>query len=429
MKWDKLLRFFLLLVFLVCGCTSKAPQEKKIVIWHWMTDRKDAFGQLASRYENETSLKVEFKLFFPPDLYSQKVIAAARAGNLPDVFGILGEKKTFASFVKAGHIMPLTSYMEKDSGEWKNRFYPQTLDVVIFKNANAYGAEAGIYGVPIDTTVMQFVYNKTLFREAGINPHGYPRTFEDFIKYAQKVKTALGVDGFVCGWGEGWLLNALATEWAINLMGEAKFFQTINGQIPYTDQEWIDVFSFFAQLKKSDILATNIATMTNKEAEDAFAKGKAALSFNGTWAVNVYAQLAPDLEYAFFSLPRVSGTQPMKIWGGAGSSFMVNSHSSRKDEAVKFLNWLTQKPQQEYLIEETSNLPAIRGCEESLPSVLQDLLLNFEMLTHPDTWPRNEDSRVIEVLNRGLQQIIVGLKGPREVAEEVQKTKERISRR
>ena len=416
------------------GCAPAKPAEKKLVIWHWMTDREDAFLELTEKYKETTGLDVEFKLFFPPEIYSQKVIAAARAKTLPDIFGILGERKTLASFIKAGYILNLSPYMKKTIGEkedvgWKDSFYPQTLRVVTFNEDNTYGVGGGVYGVPIDTTIMQFIYNKTLFKEAGIDPEKSPETVDEFIALAKGIKDKTGTAGFICGWGEGWLLNALATEWAINTMGENKFLETIEGKIPYTDPDWLKVFSLFAKLKSSGILASNIATMTNKEAEAAFAEGKAAFSFNGSWSVNVYKQLEEELDYAFFSLPKASYDHPVKVWGGAGSSFMVDANSPKKDQAVKFLRWLSAKEQQEFLAKETNNLPAIKGVIEKLPPILKGLLGAFGSLTHPDIWPRNEDSRVIEIMNRGLQQIVMGLKTPEEVAREIQKKKERVSSR
>ncbi|NQT28826.1 MAG: extracellular solute-binding protein, partial [Candidatus Omnitrophica bacterium] len=294
---------------------------------------------------------------------------------------------------------------------------------------NTYGVDGGIYGVPIDTTIMQFIYNKTLFKKAGLDPEKSPETVDEFITLAKGIKDKTSTAGFICGWGEGWLLNALATEWAINSMGEDKFLKTIEGDVPYTDPDWISVFSLFAKLKSSGILSPNIATMTNKEAEAAFAEGKAAFSFNGSWSVNVYKQLEEELDYAFFSLPKVSGDHPVKVWGGAGSSFMIDANSPKKAQAVKFLKWLSAKEQQEFLAKETNNLPAIKGVSEKLPPILKGLLGTFGNLTHPDIWPRNEDSRVIEIMNRGLQQIVMGLKTPEEVAREIQKKKEKISSR
>ncbi|MCF7907657.1 MAG: ABC transporter substrate-binding protein [Candidatus Omnitrophica bacterium] len=425
----KILKFTAIIVLLlfVFGCSGQKPKDGTVVVWHWMTDRKDAFLELAKKYQAETGVTVEFKLLFPPETYSMKVTAGARAKTLPDIFGILGEKKTVGSFIRAKHISDLTSDMTADSKTWQKRFYPQTLDVVVFKKNNYSGVKPGIYGVPIDTTVMQFVYNKSLLNDLGLP--GPPETFEDFINYANRVKEKEKTFGFVCGWGEGWLLNALATEWAINLMGEKKFLSTLEGSVSYTDPDWIKVFSLFETLRNSGILSPNIATMTNKESENAFSKGKALFSFNGSWSMNVYAQLNPELNYGFFSLPKVSKNYPVKVWGGSGTSFMVNDRSPNKDKAIEFLKWLTKKEQQIFLIKETNNLPAIKGCEDQMSERLKKLTLNLNNLTHPDVWPGNEDSRVIESLNRGLQQIVMGLKKPQEVAKEVQEKKDKIVKR
>jgi len=420
---------FLSVIILFGGCAPQKSKGNKIVIWHWLNDRKDALNKLASDYKTKTGIEVEFKLFSPPDIYSQKVIAAARAGNLPDIFGILGEKRTLGSFVKAGHILNLTPYMQANGAEWKQRFYPKTIEVVTFKPDNIFKVQEGIYGAPIDTTIINFVYNKTLFKESGLNPENPPKTFNEFIDFAKTVKAKKNVSGFVCGWGEGWLLDCLATEWAINLMGEDKLFKTLKGDVPYTDKDWVEVFSYFAKMRDSGILSPNITTTINKESEDSFSKGNAAFSFNGSWAVNVYKQLGGNLDYDFFPLPKISQNFPAKVWGGAGTSFMVNAHSVNREEAVKFLNWITAKEQQEFLVRETNNLPAIKINEGALSPILKTLLGSLTILTHPNTWPYNEDSRVIEVMDKGLQQIVMGLKTPEEVAKDIQEVKNRVLRK
>ena len=98
--------------------------------------------------------------------------------------------------------------------------------------------------------------------------------------------------------------------------------------------------------------------MINKTAEQLFANEKAVFAFNGSWCVNVYKGMNPNIEYGAFLPPRVSNEHPMSVWGGAGSSFMVNARSPVKDEAVKFLRWLTETKQQGLL-----PFSASRGCD------------------------------------------------------------------
>jgi Bacterial extracellular solute-binding protein. len=66
-----------------------------------MTDRQEAFLELAKQYEEKTGIKINFELYAPSDQYSQKVRAAAQGQNLPDIFGVISEKRDFASFIKA----------------------------------------------------------------------------------------------------------------------------------------------------------------------------------------------------------------------------------------------------------------------------------------------------------------------------------------
>lgn len=413
-----------LLALIGCGSGEKID---KIVVWHWMTDRHQSFEELALKYEQQTGTKVEFKKFFPPDIYSTKVIAAARAGTLPDIFGILGEKKVLASFAKAGHIAELSEELKKDS--WKSGLYSQALEVTAFGDKNIYDTPKGYYGVPIDTMNMQFVYNKELFRKSGLDENKPPKTFAELIEYSKIIKEKNpGVEGIVCGWGEVWLLQSLATEWAINIMGEEKFIATLKGDVPYTDPQWVEVFDLFKKLKDSNVLYSDIVTMVNREAEDYFARGKAAFTFDGSWAVNVYKQLAPELDYDFFPLPVASQENPALIWGGAGASLNVNNKSKEKESAIAFLKWLTQKEQQAFLVQQTNNLPSAKGLESTLDGKLQSLLDDLDNITHPNMWPYEEDSRVIEILDKGLQQIVLGEKTPQEVAEKIQNTKNRVSK-
>ena len=150
----------------LAGCAPKPEVFKKptINIWHWMTDRQPAFEELAGRYEKESGIKINFELYAPSDAYSQKVRAAAQGNNLPDIFGILGEKRDFASFIKAGHILNLSSYMKEDNNKWQNSFFAKALAVNEFSKGNSYGIEPGIYGVPLDVTTIQMLYNKDLFQ-------------------------------------------------------------------------------------------------------------------------------------------------------------------------------------------------------------------------------------------------------------------------
>ncbi len=410
----------------ILGCSSgqSSKSSNVIKVWHWMTDRDAAFQELAKQYYKDTGVKVEFELYAPSDAYSQKVRAAAQGGTLPDVFGILGEKRDFAAFVNAGHILDLTPYMNADNSAWKNKFFPKALAVNEFLKGNSYNVTPGIYAAPIDVMTIQMVYNKDLFKELGLNPDKPPVTFAELLDIGKKIKAA-GKQGLVSGWGEVWMIDCFANNYAFNIMGKDKVLATIKGTVAYTDPDWIKVLSLFKEMQDSGVLSNGIVVMINKNAEQLFANGRAVFAFNGSWCVNVYKGMNPSLNYGVMLPPKVSDKYPMAIWGGAGSSFMVNAKSPNKEEAVKFVKWLTDRDQQVYLSEETQNLPANKDSVTKLPANLKQFALGMDIATHPNVWGVSEFSPVIEAFDKGIQSIIIGEKTPEQVASEVQKVKER----
>ncbi len=178
-------------------------------------------------------------------------------------------------------------------------------------------------------------------------------------------------------------------------------------------------------MQDSGVLAKGLVTMINKSAEQLFANEKAVFAFNGSWCVNVYKGMNPALEYGAMLPPEASNQHPMAIWGGAGSSFMVNGRSKNKEAAVKFLIWLTDQDQQVYLAQATNNLPANKNSLSKIPEILSQFARGMDYATHPNVWGVSEFSLVIEAFDRGIQSIIIGEKSPEQVAAEVQKIKDR----
>jgi len=192
----------------------------------------------------------------------------------------------------------------------------------------------------------------------------------------------------------------------------------------YALYKTIKVFEIFETLAQKKAFMVGVVTKVNKYAEQDFALERVAFAFNGSWCVNVYQGMNPDLDYAVMLPPEASGENPMRIWGNA-SSFMVNALSKDREEAVAFLRWLTRRDQQAYLAQRTSNLPANKECLREISPVLAQFADDRDLTTHPNLWEVSEFPLVTETLERGIQSIIIGEKTPEEVAAETQKVKER----
>ncbi len=404
-----------------CGGSPKTASTPPIRVWHWMTDREEAFNELARRYQETTGVPVRFELYAPSDVYVQKVRSGAQTNGLPDIDGILGETRDIASFVNAGHVLSLEAEMQKDGGAWQKSLFSKALAVNAFLPNNPQSIAPGIYAVPIDAMSIQVLYNKRLLAKLGFQAP--PDGWNDFLRIGKLAKEQ-GLLGFVSGWAELWLIDCFATDYAIHLMDMKKVEATYKGKVAYTDPDWIRVFRLFAELRESGLLADGIVTMVNKRAEQLFANEQAVFAFNGTWAVNVYHSMNPELDYGVMMLPKVK-ERPMVTWGGAGSSFFVNAKSPRAQQSVEFLKWLTAEAQQRYLLETTQNIPANRAAAEGLSPHLAAFAEVLDSAVHPRLFAVQERSPVIEAFNKGVQSILIGEATPEQVAKQVQEVKQR----
>ncbi len=414
---------FCVLLLASAGCGQPGKPSGRIEIWHWMADRQDVLESLAGLYQQQTGITVTFELFAPPDAYTQKIIAAAQADVLPDIYGILDEKRSFlASFIRAGLVADLTADYQADGGAWERSLFPKALDVNRFSDGNADLVKPGLYGVPLDIGSEQMLYNRELLKRAGIRD--VPGTFEEWLRAISALKR-VGIAPFVAGFGETWMINCFASNYAFNIMGEQKVLDTFRGKVKYTDPDWIKVLTIFQTLRARGGFAEGIVTKGNKVAEQDFALGRVAFAFNGAWSVNVYKTMNAALDYGVAPLPAYNTAVPMVSWGGAESSLMVNGHSPNREKAVAFLKWLTAREQQVLMSTRLNNLPANRDAIAEIPGNLADFARAVDASTHPKTWPVSEDPLVNEALLKGIQAIIIGEATPEKVAAEVRKVKER----
>lgn len=416
---------FLLILGLILGVFR--PKPKEIVVWHWMADRQAALESLADMYFNETGIKVKLVLVSPSEKYANKIRFASTLGRLPDIYGMLGGVWEFSRFINSGYAVDLSKDLDADGGQWRDEFLSGVIAENEFRPGNEQNVTPGIYGISVDVNNIQMVYNKKLFKQAGLDPEEPPRTWGEFIACGMKLKEA-GIPAFVSGWGELWMIDCFADIYALNLIGEDRIVGTITGDFSYTDNGWVRVIKLFEEMRNAGMLVDGITATDNKRAEEMFANSQAAMAFNGSWCVNVYREINPSLDYGVFMPPQLSGKYPMKIWGGVGAPFIVNAKSKNKKEAVDFLKWLTAEKQQAYLSRITCNLPVNKRAVFSVPSKLKEFADDMDSVVHPKAFPVIENSKVREELDRGIQAVIDGRETPEDVMKSVKKIKGIVGR-
>jgi multiple sugar transport system substrate-binding protein len=156
------------------------------VVHFWAREATDpvAKAMVAQFNAAHKHLKVVLHLTQPNEAVTE-LGTAIRAGAVPDVVGLNDINVPF--FMKQGALMDLTSYVSALP-------YKGSLSPGHMRLATDNGQ---LYGVPYLADLSVLWYNKTLFRQAGLNPSQPPTSYAQILTDAQKISAlGHGISGF-----------------------------------------------------------------------------------------------------------------------------------------------------------------------------------------------------------------------------------------
>jgi ABC-type glycerol-3-phosphate transport system substrate-binding protein len=385
-----------------------------LTFWHYFTDRADLFNKFAAEYQKQTGVTVKMELINGDEL-GQKFQAAAQAHTLPDISAAWsGIGDVTAPYAKEGIIMNLQKPM---AAGWSKEFVKAYLQSASFPKGNTYGVTPGPYLVPLDANNMQFLYNKTLFKQAGIK--STPKTWSEFIADGNKL-AKLGVAPFVGGFGS-WVLDSMAQPYMWNIVGKTDLLKTFDGKMAYTSKPWISFLNAWQQLGQSQALAQGILADDDPAAESLFVNGRAGMIFDGSWAIGVFKQQNPNFKNYGVFFPPSAGKYPVRIPGGVGSMAFVVGTSPHKAAAVKFLEWLTAAKQEATYAVSSNNLPANKYVAGKVHMTSTLTTFSKTMNKIIPSIKTGMPAAVDTTMDKGLQEILSGQSTPQQVAALMQK--------
>ena len=134
----------------------------------------------------------------------QKLMTSIVGGAAPDV--ILQDRFTIGDWASRDAFLPLDGFLkaEKSSptGLHEADFYPAAWKEAVYKEH--------VYAIPNGIDDRMLLYNRKVFREAGLDPNKPPRTWEELEQYALKINTknadgTIKRLGFIPNYGNSWL--------------------------------------------------------------------------------------------------------------------------------------------------------------------------------------------------------------------------------
>lgn len=412
-----------------CNKTEKTKESEEVKIELSLLDFfipgdgvTQAFEPLFKQFlEDHPNVTIDEESISNADT-ATKVQTLAVANELPDIFMIKGQMAK--SFVENEKVYPLDEILNSEP-EWQNNFKEG-----VFSN---FIIEGKTYGIPFQVTNTCIYYNSAMFEQAGISE--FPSTWDDLLVAVEKLKM-IDIVPIALGNKEKWNAESVIMSTLGNRSTGNEWYQSIreNNGAKFTDDVFVEALTALSDLAVAGAFNVDVNSIDGAQQRQMYMNGKAAMTIDGTWAISDFDSNSPQevLEATeIAALPSLTGGlgNQEAITGGAGWAFAINADiEPEKLEAAKaFLVAMTGKEYAKLAIESgtlTAAYPSERKVDTS--KVIQTKFDTFaEGRPFIPVYDHQLSSGVIEVMNIGLQELLIGLVTPIELAERIQLEYER----
>ncbi|MCX4991380.1 MULTISPECIES: extracellular solute-binding protein [unclassified Streptomyces] len=303
------------------------------------TNEAPTYKALAKEFEKANpSIKVKY-VNVPFDQAQNKFDTAAGSKGAPDI--LRSEVGWTPAFAKKGYFLPLdgTAALADQA-----KFQPNLIEQAKF--------DGKTYGVPFVTDTLALVYNKALYKKAGITEA--PKTWADLKTAAATIKKKTGVDGY---WGSTQAYYAqsfLYGEGTNTVDAEAKKITVNSPEAKKAFGTWQGLFSGKG-LHKADTTADAYAHI-----QDAFVNGKVASIIQGPWEItNFYkgSAFSDKANLGIATVPAGSTGKAGAPTGGHNLSVYAGSDKAHQEASLKFVKFMTSAKSQSTIALKNSTLP------------------------------------------------------------------------
>ncbi len=326
------------------NATGGEAKEVTLKIFQFKVEIADQLSKLVAEYQKENpNVKIQVDTVGGGADYGAALLAKFNSNDKPDIFN-------------NGGFSDLDKWIENLEDLSNEPWVKDLVDVA----KEPMTKDGKLYGQPLNLEGYGFLYNKDLFAKAGITDT--PKTLTQLEDAAKKLQAA-GIQPFVNGYGEWWVLGnhfvnipfAQQPDSNAFIDGLNKGTAKIPGNKAFED--WVKLFDLQIAYGNKNPLQTDYNTQVTD-----FATGKAAMTQQGNWTQVKITETNPDINIGFLPMPISDDAEANdKLPVGVPNNWVINKNSEVKDEAKKFLNWMvTSEIGKKYITEEFKFIPAFK---------------------------------------------------------------------
>ncbi len=341
--FNKKLLFVLVLSFLLIF-TGISFAKVKVQFWHamggWRIELLKNMAQDFMKQYPDIEVEVQYTGSYRDTL--NKFKAAVQAGNPPHIVQIydIGTQQ----MIDSGLMVPIGDLIAKDP----------TIDSGVFMDqvTNYYRVGGKLYSMPFNSSNPILYYNKTMFKEAGLDPNRPPRTFEDILAMGKKF---LKKDdkGNIIQTAITWPMHAWFFE-QFMANQNAPLVDNGNGRLAratkaiFNSPAGLRIFKWWKELTNEGLML-NTKKEDWDEANQYFLSKKVAMLITSTSDVTFMEEQAKKqgFELGTFFLPRPKDAETGGVVIGGATLWMSKDHPKKEiDAAWTFVKWMaSEKPQ------------------------------------------------------------------------------------
>jgi multiple sugar transport system substrate-binding protein len=326
------------------GCSSAGggggSGATEVTVWHyWDGTNADTFDAMAKEYNSEHSDVKITTSNVPNADFLTKLRASATSKTLPDI--AIGDLVWVPQIAQLGTLADLSGLMPADT--------LKDINPALTSFGTIDGKQVS---VPVSANNLAYMYNKTLFEEAGLDPATPPTTWEELMADAKTILEKTGKPGYDLFTQAGDNGEGLTWNFQVNLWQAGGAFLTDNNSAAaFNTPEGKKALQFWVDLIESG------ASPYAKWGE--FEKGQGGSAQEGSWMVGIWAA-DPPFEFGTAKAPYPSHGKPATNLGGEQAMVFDNSDAEAK-AAADFLAWFLEPAQVTSWSEKTGMLPVLNS--------------------------------------------------------------------
>ncbi len=360
-----------------CGRSSEhADGAVTITFWHsFVASTIPALDGVLRRFETEHPGIVIRAQYIPTgDALVQKLITAIQSQTAPDIAWIHAD--FLDKLVEANAIYRMEEFTRGPDGLSDSEmadFFPQLLQAAKWRDT--------LYALPMEATSLALLYNRDLFRKAGLDPDHPPRTWEELVQDTRRLTVDRDGDGKIDQYGFYVPVFPASSELNIWMMLQwTPFLWQAGGREIDSTQTHV-LFNSPAGVQALTLWKTLYTEMDFGKfaiAHDlGFASGILAMVMDGPWNLPRY-RAVKGIDWAVAPLPAGPAGRATYI---AGEHLAIFRQSKHPGEAWTFVKWVTS-PEVQAVFSETSGYLPVRRSTLQLQSYRQYLATDPALRTY-----------------------------------------------